>query len=714
MPGNPQELLAYMLQHNGITKTFQHGTDRWRLDWTKLGISPTQTADAQLGVLAQADAITGGRLLKDLARAGAQTPALIMDMALPPGFMTEPELGARWVAVDLDGPGGMTLFLPRAGQFREFHVLTEYGGRHSPRVNAPRVIRPGDTPPLRIVTIMNYPDDTLYNLMCMIWMRQVQQHAPGSRILVLTADGLPPAVAAWFKTFANVEVVAAGQHPIEGFDHFNLAFKLYHLARLREAFLFLDADMFVLADLDYLWQRRNYKPWMAAGTGQPLTYLNGHPVVGLNSGLQLVSDPPFYNYDQIRACFMAHGRRFPYAGEDQCLIRDYFETIEYLPWHPDIGPEWNVCSLYARLAPDTAGVWHGQRQDHPDKPVFISHYWNGVSRPWNMECPLYLARQAEFDRQGISYRAAAAAHPAVKPGPATSHVMRVALFNAPPDLPTRPGNHPFYPLDQWRVEVVPDLAQADWGLVHLDPTHPIDDYKRFLYLHHELFKQNETRFVFCSDHGFPDFLYTNRALHLAAHPIYERRRNEMSRVVPIPFQYDVMAPELVLDRALHSHLRNLPKVRDFFYPGPAADLAKAGALPADVAQVTVRPLSRDAWRALPQAEQLRQGRELLTEIAQSRYLIHVRQGLSDIPYLVYNALMVGTIPILIATPDLAFSERLRWQDWSFVVNGLNIKEIQNISIDQASLMRDRAMNFWDTYCFPPLCNDRILSYYLTR
>src|SRR5439155_15345122 len=99
---------------------------------------------------------------------------------------------------------------------------------------------------------------------------------------------------------ANVEVVQGRSYDV-GLPHFNLRFKLPNLAKLTFPFLYLDSDMFVLSDLSSLWERRASKPWIGIDHQVIPGDARTHRPPFLNSGLQLVSDPAFYDLRAILA-----------------------------------------------------------------------------------------------------------------------------------------------------------------------------------------------------------------------------------------------------------------------------------------------------------------------------------------------------------------------------------------------------------------------------
>ena len=100
-----------------------------------------------------------------------------------------------------------------------------------------------------VVTIMDYPDDEKYNLLCMIWLRRMRLHAPDARLHLFTLRGLPPAVQRYAAALPRVSVEPALFRPLAGYDHFNLAVKLPTLSRLDYPFVFFDADIFLISDL---------------------------------------------------------------------------------------------------------------------------------------------------------------------------------------------------------------------------------------------------------------------------------------------------------------------------------------------------------------------------------------------------------------------------------------------------------------------------------
>lgn len=253
-----------------------------------------------------------------------------------------------------------------------------------------------DDDPLQVVTIMNYPREPHYLRMCYAFLDSVIAH--GAKSVTVLYEEHRPVIAAEHRRAADVEVVMGRSHDV-GHPHFNLRFKLANLAGLDYPFLFLDADMVVLSDLNYLWQRRRAKPWVGVDHQRIPSDPRTHRPPFLNSGLQLVSDPDFYDLRAILAAQnavmplskhaeVAKADLFACPGQDQAVLFRYFRTVGYDYTHPDIGPGWNSCAGVSEVWVE-GGAWRartrGLAQDHD---VHILHYWERF-KPWAIGCPIF-------------------------------------------------------------------------------------------------------------------------------------------------------------------------------------------------------------------------------------------------------------------------------------------------------------------------------------
>ncbi len=255
---------------------------------------------------------------------------------------------------------------------------------------------------LKLVTIMNYPPDARYGRMCRLFLDSAI--AGGAECIAILYEDHPPIVTDLQRRGADIEIRKCPSHDV-GHPHFNLRFKLANLAKLDHPFLFLDADTYILGDLNELWSRRRDKPWVGIDhqwvPGDPRT----HRSPFLNSGVQLVGDPAFYNLDAIlavqnavaplaEASRFSKGEMFASPGADQAVLFRYFRSIGYDYTHPQIGPEWNSCAGVTEVRRED-GRWKARTVGLPETyEVKLIHYWSQY-KPWAIGCPIFAESLAD-------------------------------------------------------------------------------------------------------------------------------------------------------------------------------------------------------------------------------------------------------------------------------------------------------------------------------
>ena len=239
---------------------------------------------------------------------------------------------------------------------------------------------------MNVVTIMNYDFKRREDVvMCLMWAHSVSKACPRDRNIIVLSDKPLPAFLLDFMTQYGVRNEVCGVYG-DGSLHHNYRFKLYNLSHLDFPFIFLDADMFVMGSLQYLWDKRNDKPWI--GIDHQLG-IPGHTGKRrfLNSGLQIVGDNSFYDFNAIIRCAKDNNFQYAVPGKDQAALWTYFQSIGYDYTHEAVGPEWNACAGYVELEEDDLSYWHG-RYTLEDYPVYINHYWDQF-KPHLIGCPAY-------------------------------------------------------------------------------------------------------------------------------------------------------------------------------------------------------------------------------------------------------------------------------------------------------------------------------------
>ncbi len=251
---------------------------------------------------------------------------------------------------------------------------------------------------VKVVSIMSFAPDPRARRMCAAFLDSVL--AAGADSVTLFYEDHAPVVGPEHRRKADIEVVR-GRSLDVGHPHFNLRFKLPTLASLDTPFIFLDADTYVLGDLRELWAVRHSKPWIGTDHQWVPSDVRTHRTPFLNSGVQVVGDPAFYDLDAILAVQEAAAplrmsdlgvredpTTFITPGRDQAVLFRYFRAIGYDYTHPAVGPEWNSCAGVTtvrrdgdRWAARTAGLC-------TDYDVKLVHYWDQF-KPWLIDDPIY-------------------------------------------------------------------------------------------------------------------------------------------------------------------------------------------------------------------------------------------------------------------------------------------------------------------------------------
>ncbi len=239
---------------------------------------------------------------------------------------------------------------------------------------------------MKIVTIMNYDFSDRHNvIMALMWIRSVHKYRCGAEILILSNKELPGFLKSYFLEFDGVSFEIHESLPNL---HHNIGFKLHILCNLNFPFIFLDADLVVLKSLSYLFDKQNDKPWVGINHQKNIPGHTGE-MLCLNSGVQIVSNPSFYDFDRIMSAEKRNKDMCKTPGWDQRYIQIYFNEIGYDYTHPSIGTEWNACAKYTTLWTDDDFIWHGRVKGLlTQHNVYINHYWWEYN-PWRIDCPIY-------------------------------------------------------------------------------------------------------------------------------------------------------------------------------------------------------------------------------------------------------------------------------------------------------------------------------------
>lgn len=245
---------------------------------------------------------------------------------------------------------------------------------------------------MNIVTIMNYED--MKNVkMCAIFIDRLKRFNPDCNLYILYNESIDKKLV---KFAGKYDHISFHKKPVDNecwVKHHNVNFKLYNLTNLNEPFIFLDSDIFCFSSLDHLWNLKDSKPFISIDHQLIPGHTDNIPYKFINSGVQVVGDPDWYQYDMFREAYAAVDGRLMCPGFDQAHIFTYSKLNNYDYTHADIGYEWNSCAKYGDID-YTDNEWictyNGpSREGESTKyDVKLNHYWWDF-KPWNINCPVW-------------------------------------------------------------------------------------------------------------------------------------------------------------------------------------------------------------------------------------------------------------------------------------------------------------------------------------
>lgn len=244
---------------------------------------------------------------------------------------------------------------------------------------------------MNIVSIFNYDFTQSNNLyMALMWFRGIVDNTSEDfNLHILSERKLPDNLIGYMNNecpTCNFTVIPRKNE----FNHHNIDFKLRVLSELEFQFIFLDADMFICGDLKYLWEKRNDKPWIGINHQSNIrSHTDFNNLKFLNSGVQIVGEPSFYNYSEIIKTCESVNFKFKVPGMDQAALWTHFTQIGYDYTHNGVDESWNSCAGYSVVEEDELANWVVTYNNGDDSYlVNINHYWNEF-KPWNIGCPIF-------------------------------------------------------------------------------------------------------------------------------------------------------------------------------------------------------------------------------------------------------------------------------------------------------------------------------------
>jgi hypothetical protein len=248
---------------------------------------------------------------------------------------------------------------------------------------------------MNIVTVFNYDLANINNkTMLQMLVGGIQENCKKYPYKIWIITGQPIQIDHMFGS-SSIRTIRLKDNDYAVPKHMqNIKNKLYSICNLDFEFIYLDCDMYVASDLSYLWERRKDKPFISTIHQKKIKGIvhgkhTGEDANFMNSGMQIVSDPSFLNYENLYNFAKNLKFKFPAPGADQALLDAYFKSIGYDFVHAEIGCEWNSCAGYGLVDIDDEYNFSIRYKNQEEEyPVKINHYWSEF-KPWVLGCPIF-------------------------------------------------------------------------------------------------------------------------------------------------------------------------------------------------------------------------------------------------------------------------------------------------------------------------------------
>jgi len=237
---------------------------------------------------------------------------------------------------------------------------------------------------MNLITFFNYPDEDKYFYMFKIWLMQsikCKNKTKNIKKIIIITEKLSDRILLFLKNInlSFITIIYGSYYPNikknmgEKWMH-NVYFKFYNLSLQKEPYIFIDADAFIMTDLNNIINIYDSKPFICVNHQTIKGHTAQFPFKFLNTGFTIVSDPSFFNFEKI----INTPIKFSCPGTDQMLVFNYCKTINYDYTHPEVHWGYNSCSAFKKILNDGSIISDGIPEKHE---IFVLHYWHHY-KPW--------------------------------------------------------------------------------------------------------------------------------------------------------------------------------------------------------------------------------------------------------------------------------------------------------------------------------------------
>lgn len=277
--------------------------------------------------------------------------------------------------------------------------------------------------------------------------------------------------------------------------------------------------------------------------------------------------------------------------------------------------------------------------------------------------------------------------------------MKIFVDDDPAILKSANRGRPFFSTN---VEICEDPEAADFIFTYLGPSNP----KRMKKLKESpLFRRHEPKYVFYANYDSPQFAYQTKSIKFLSQPLHGPKMNKAHRVIPCPLTMGDVEYQITKNRAFIERCRNVRKTTDFIFMGSNQNIGHRKFLRNLKLKNFVRIETSTIWH-LPMEKKIEKVKQFLLKTAEAKYCFAPR-GIGTSSYRLYQALMVGTVPIVSGMKDYPFRE-VAWRRFC-VINDRHQTNYGALFDGRCEKMRQIGMSFWDDYVFIPRCYQKLVN-----
>lgn len=206
------------------------------------------------------------------------------------------------------------------------------------------------------------------------------------------------------------------------------------------------------------------------------------------------------------------------------------------------------------------------------------------------------------------------------------------------------------------------------------------------------------RYTYLNDDN-PSVAYNSDDIAFVAQPLVDARTNRNHNVITVPLMMTDEWQIIESNPELTKSLRGNKKENDFNFVGQCNYMGRdvfRGLILKNYDFEETPPVY-----SLPKDKKVEKLLSFLHRVSKSKFVFAPR-GVGSSSFRAYQSMMVGSIPIITDMNDYPFQDHVDWDQISIRgnLNQLNVlvEKALNISNYQYSVMREKAIYFWDNYC----------------